>query len=171
MRPMIFRKRGAPAPEPASAAARLHALVAGHLPDADADTHALVTAIAGLLACVAYADRQYREEEQAHVREALGSVHGLSPAGVEAICAVLQQHLVEIAATNQQQHTRRLRELAEPELRREVLDALVDLAAADHELSMAETELLRRTATAMGLTQDDYVASQTRHRERLSVLK
>jgi len=171
MQAMIFRKRGEPAPEPASGSARLHALVAGHLPEADADTHALVTAIAGLLACVAYADREYREAEQAHVREALGRVHGLSPAGVEAICAVLHERLVEIAAGNQQQHTRRLRELAEPELRREVLDALVDLAAADHELSMAETELLRRTASAIGLTQDDYVAAQARHRDRLSVLK
>jgi uncharacterized tellurite resistance protein B-like protein len=168
---MIFRKRGDPTPEPATAAASLHALVARHLPDADADTQALVTAIAGLLACVAYADRQYHVEEQAHVREALGRVQGLSDAGVDAICAVLQQRLVEIAAGNPQQHTRRLRELAELELRREVLDALVDLAAADHDLSMAETELLRRTASAIGLTQDDYVASQARHRERLSVLK
>ena len=168
---MIFRKRADRAPQPATGGARLQAIVAGYLPDADADTHALVTAIAGLLACVAYADREYHEAEQTHVREALSRVHCLPPAGVDAICTLLRERLVEIAASNPQQHTRSLRELAEPELRREVLDALVDLAAADHELSMAETELLRRTASAMGLTQDDYVAAQSRHRERLSVLK
>ena len=64
-----------------------------------------------------------------------------------------------------------MRELTDLDLRREVLDVLVDLAAADDEVSMSETQLLRRTATAMGLSQDDYVASQARHRDRLSVLK
>jgi uncharacterized tellurite resistance protein B-like protein len=46
-----------------------------------------------------------------------------------------------------------------------------DLAAADGEVSLSETDLLRRTATAMGLTPDDYLASKRRHRDRLSVLK
>jgi uncharacterized tellurite resistance protein B-like protein len=166
---MIFRKR--PPEKPKTAIAQLEALVAGHLPSADEDTRAVVVAIAGLLAGVAYADRQYQEAEQAHVSEALARVHGLSPAGVQAICDALRQHLLEIASINPQQHTRRLRELGDLELRRDVLDALVDLAAADEELTMTETELLRRTATALGLTQDDYLAAQARHKQRLSVLR
>ena len=92
-------------------------------------------------------------------------------ADAEAICEALRQHLLELASSNSQQHTRNLRELGDLELRRDVLDALVDLAAADEDLSMTETALLRRTATALGLTQDDYVAAQARHRERLSVLR
>jgi uncharacterized tellurite resistance protein B-like protein len=167
---MIFRKKQPPAAAP-TALARLQALVADHLSEADDDSRAIVVAIAGLLASVAYADRQYHEAEQNHVREALGRVHGLSAAGVEVICDALRQHLLELASSNSQQHTRSLRELGDLELRRDVLDALVDLAAADEELSMSETELLRRTATALGLTQDDYVAAQARHRERLSVLR
>jgi uncharacterized tellurite resistance protein B-like protein len=166
---MIFRKK--PAAEPQSALARIEALVAQHVPDADADTRAIVVAIAGLLAGVAYADRTYNAAEQAHVHAALARVHGLSAAGAEAICDVLKRHLIEIAAVNPQQHTRRLRELGDLELRRDVLDALVDLAAADHDLSMAETSLLRRTAGALGLDQNDYAAAQARHRERLSVLR
>ena len=34
-----------------------------------------------------------------------------------------------------------------------------------------ETNLLRLTATALGLTQDDYNACQARHRDKLAVLK
>jgi uncharacterized tellurite resistance protein B-like protein len=98
-------------------------------------------------------------------------VQGLDSRAVDAICATLLARIVEIAASNTQTYTRDLRELGELELRREVLDALVDLAAADGEISLAETDLLRRTATAMGLTPDDYLASQSRHRDRLSVLK
>lgn len=166
---MIFRKLAQQTPK--GAADRIRAAIVDHLPDADEHTQALVTAVAGLLACVAYADREYREAEQAHVCEALSRVHGLTAAGVETICDVLRDHVIELASINPQKHTRALREHGDIELRREVLDALVDLAAADGELAMAETDLLRRTAAAMGLSQDDYVAAQARHRERLSVLK
>jgi uncharacterized tellurite resistance protein B-like protein len=123
------------------------------------------------MACVDYADRIYYVAEQAHAREPLQRIHGLSAAGALAICDTLREHIAELATTSMQVHTRQLRERSELELRREVLDVLVDLAAADDELSLVETDLLRRTASAMGLTQDDYLASQARHRARLSVLR
>lgn len=167
---MFFRKKKTP-DKPEGALEQVQRLVAEHLPGEDESAREIVVAIAGLLACVAYADRNYHDAEQAHVREALGRIHGLSAAGADAICETLQKHLLQIAAPNPQRFTRTLREETEPELRREVLEALLDLAAADGELAMAETELLRRTASAMGLEQDDYLRAQQRHRERLSVLK
>jgi len=167
---MIFRKR-APNPPAVQGQDRLDRLIRAHLPEADEDTLRLAGALTGLLACVAYADRKYDVTEQAHARDALQRVHGLGAAGVDAICDTLRLHIAELATTNMQVHTRQLRELSELELRREVLDVLVDLAAADGELSLVETDLLRRTASAMGLTQDDYLLAQARHRERLSVLR
>jgi uncharacterized tellurite resistance protein B-like protein len=167
---VIFR-RNKPPDRPATGIELVERLVDDHLPEADADTRTIVVGIAGLLASVAYADRSYDDAEQLHVREALGRIHALPAAGADAICDALKQHLLVIAATNPQRHTRALRELAEPELRQEVLEALVDLAAADGELAMTETDLLRRTAGALGLDQNAYVLAQARHRERLSVLK
>lgn len=146
-------------------------MIRERLPGADEDALRLTIAVTGLLGCVAYADREYSESEQAHVRSVLARVQGLESRAVDAICEALRARIVEIAASNTQTYTRDLRELGELELRREVLDALVDLAAADGEISLAETDLLRRTASAMGLTPDDYLASQSRHRDRLSVLK
>jgi uncharacterized tellurite resistance protein B-like protein len=150
---------------------RLDLVIRAQLPNADDEALRLTIAIAGLLASVAYADRKYTPEEQAHVRAALSRVQGLDAAAVETICETLQKHIVRIGVGNTHAYTRDLRELVDVEARREVLDVLVDLAAADGELVLAETDLLRRTASALGLSPDDYLASQQRHRERLALLK
>lgn len=165
---MLFGKRKPAAIVPTD---RLDAVVRAQLPDADDEAVRLTVAVAGLLACIAYADRKYTAEEQAHVQEALSRIDGLAGAAVETICATLRDHIVRIAVGNTQTYTRDVRELVEPEVRRELLDVLVDLAASDGELVLAETDLLRRTASALGLSPDDYLASQARHRARLSVLK
>jgi uncharacterized tellurite resistance protein B-like protein len=137
----------------------------------DAEGARIVAAIAGLLGTVAYADRQYSAVEEERIRRELGRVHGLTAAGVDAICAVLREHIVEIATVEAPVYARELLSRADRDLRLEVLDALVDLAAADDEITVAETNVLRLTATALGLTQQDYNAAQSRHREKLKVLR
>ena len=168
---MPFLRRSQPAAERSVGSERVEALVRANMRDADDDTCRIVTAVTGLLACVAYVDREYSEEEQTHVREALGRVQGLSAAGVNAICDTLRDSIVEIASSNTHAYTRDLRELGTTEMRLEVLELLVDLAATDGNLEMTETNLLRRVTASLGLSADDYNAAQARHRERLSVLK
>jgi uncharacterized tellurite resistance protein B-like protein len=137
----------------------------------DAEGARIVAAVAGLLGTVAYADRQYAAVEEQRIRQELARVHGLTAAGVEAICAVLREHIVEISTVEAPVYARELLALADRDLRLEVLEALVDLAAADDEITVAETNVLRLTATALGLTQQDYNAAQSRHRDKLKVLK
>jgi uncharacterized tellurite resistance protein B-like protein len=150
---------------------RLAAVVSAHMPGADDDTVHIVAAIAGLLAHIAYADHDYAPEEEAHIREGLTGVEGLGPSGVDAICAVLREHIGEIAAVHAPRHARALRDLADRDLRLHVLDLLIDLAAADHKLLVTETNVLRQTATALGLSQDDYNLAQARHTDKLAVLR
>jgi uncharacterized tellurite resistance protein B-like protein len=150
---------------------KVRALVREQLPDADEDTVEIVSALAGLLTCIAYADRKFDATEAERARAALTSVEGLSGAGADAIGELLRAHMPEIATINPQAYTRTLRERSSVELRREVLDILVDLAAADGELALAETDLLRRTTAALGLDPSDYSASQDRHRDKLKLLK
>ena len=145
--------------------------VRANLVGTDEETARIVVAIAGLLGTVAYADRRYTAEEEQHIRRELARVQALTPAGVDAVCAALRQHIVEISTVEAPLYARELLLLADRDLRREVLDALVDLAAADDEITMAETNVLRLTATALGLTQEDYNAAQMRHRGKLTVLK
>ncbi len=141
------------------------------LPDADAETITVVTSMVGLFGAVAYADRSYSQAEEAKVRAELGRVHGMTEQGVDAICKVLRQHVVEISAVEIPRCSRALVELADEELRREVLGALVDLAAADESISLAETNVLRQITKALGLSQQDYLEAQQRHRQHLDSLK
>jgi uncharacterized tellurite resistance protein B-like protein len=163
--------RGEQQSSPESGGDALRRVIGQHLPGADAETIAVVTCMAGLLAAVAYADRNYSEAEEARVRQELTRVQGMTSAGVEAICSALRSHVVELSTVQAPRYTRTLVELADAELRREVLGALIELAAADGSLSLAETNMLRQLTAALGLSQQDYVELQAQHRQHLDALK
>jgi uncharacterized tellurite resistance protein B-like protein len=163
--------RGEGIAEDLSGGDALRTSIARELPGADAETVAVVTSMAGLLGAVAYADRHYSAEEEARVRQELSRVEGMSAAGIDAICKVLREHIVEISTVQIPRYARALTELADTDLRREVLRALVDLAAADSSISVVETNLLRQITKSLGLSQQDYVELQARHREHLDALK
>lgn len=166
----LTHKLGLVAPPPL--ATKLEEVVRAHLPAAaDPATMKLVVAVAGLLGTVAYADRDYSDAEERRIRAELGRVSGLTETGVDAICAVLRQHIVTVATVEAPTYAREVRELGEREFRLEVLGVLVDLAAADDDISVAETNVLRALVPALGLSQADYNAAQARHRDKLSVLK
>jgi uncharacterized tellurite resistance protein B-like protein len=162
-------KRASALPEP-EGAEQLEFTVRAALPGADDETVQVVTAIAGLLGTVAYADREFSPVEQARVREELARIEGISPAGIDAVCAALTGHVREIATVQSPRYSRALRELADHDLRLQVLDILVGLAAADRTITAAETNVLRQLATSLGLTQQDYNAAQSRFLDLLAVL-
>ncbi|MEM9188588.1 MAG: TerB family tellurite resistance protein [Myxococcota bacterium] len=145
--------------------------VARHLVDAEEDERRVVTAIAGLLACVAYADGVYEPGEAATVREELSRMHGLTPRAVDAICQVLDEQIGEVTAVGHQGWVSDLRVLTSEDQRREVLDVLVHLAASAEEFTVKETNYLRTLTTMLGLEQKDYNAAQRTHRDKLQVLK
>lgn len=131
----------------------------------------IVASVAALMVCVAYADLDVREEELDRVAMTLRRVRGLDDRGVAAIVDVLRRQTVSLAAAEATTYARELLELTEEDFRTELLDALIDVAAADGEISLAETNMLRPVARALGLTQAHYNASQARHRDKLSVLR
>lgn len=157
--------------EPLEGAESLVAVVRAELPGADAETVRVVTAIAGLLAAVAYADRDFSEAEDTRLRAELGRIDGMTEDGVRAIAAALRKHVVEIATVQVPRYARVLVDLADRELRKEVLESLVELSAADGEITHAETNVLRQLTTSLGLSQADYNEAQQHHRERLAVLR
>ena len=141
------------------------------LPDVDQETVTVVSAVSGLLGAVAYADRDFSDDEVQQVRQELRRIHGMTSQGCEAIVSVLRKHIVEISTVQAPRYCRDLMELADRELRVEILQVLVDLAASDGEISLVEVNLLRQTTTALGLTQDDYNAAQRHHRDKLNSLR
>jgi uncharacterized tellurite resistance protein B-like protein len=155
--------------EDTSAGGVLRASIERELPEADAETITVVTSIAGLLGTVAYADRDYSAAEEARVRAELLRVQGMTASGVDAICKTLRDHIVEISSVETPRFARDLLELADEDLRREVLGTMVELAAADESITLAETNMLRQLTKSLGLSQQDYLELQERHRQHLSV--
>ena len=152
-------------------AEQLEFAIRSQLKDSDEETVLVVTAIVGLLGAVAYADSDYSIAEQQRVREELSRINGMTPSGVEAVCSALKQHILEIATVQSPRYSRLLRELADLELRVQVLEMLVSLAAADQKITSAETNVMRQITTALGLTQHDYNTAQAKYRDRLAVLQ
>lgn len=167
---MIFRRKEGPTELTPQGRERLAEIVEQYLSDADDATRRIVTAVAGLLAKVAYADGHYSEQEEATIQKELSRVHGLSPAGVDAICGLLADQISHVALLGDHDWTRDLRERGDRELRLEVLEVLIEMAVADHVLKHDEQVQLRRIAKALSLSQDDYNALQARHRDKLSTL-
>jgi uncharacterized tellurite resistance protein B-like protein len=149
----------------------LHATVRQALPNADDVTVRIVASTAALLLCVAYADLDYTIDEEEVLCEMLSQVRGLSEADVTVIAHVLREHTVSIASAESTAYARELLDLTETDFRLKVLDVLVDVAAADDEICVNETNMLRSIAKALGLSQEEYNASQARHRDKLAVLK
>jgi uncharacterized tellurite resistance protein B-like protein len=152
-------------------AAVLYETVERALGRRDPELVRIVASMAGLLTCVAYADMDFDEREVGRIRALLGGVRGLSPAAVEAIVAVLRTDAVRISGAEATVYARELLELTAEDTRVELLDALVDVAAADGTISLAETNVLRPVAHALGLSQAEYNRAQARHRDKLAVLQ
>jgi len=168
---MIFRRKDESNAVTPEARDRLAEIVEQYLSDADDATRRIVTAVAGLLAKVAYADGHYSAQEESTIRQELSRVHGLSQAGVDAICGLLADQISHVALLGDHDWTRDLRDLADRELRLEVLEVLVEMAVADQVLKHDEQTQLRRIAKALSLSQDEYNALQLKHRDKLSTLR
>ncbi len=156
--------------EPADRDHPLAVAVRAQMPEAAEDTRRLVTAVAGLLACVAYADREFSEPEQAAIRAELARIHGMSEEGAARVVAILADDIRPIVANGDHGWVRDLRELTEREQRLEILEVLLDLAAADGVIDHSEVNYLRRLSTQLGLEQREYNAAQARHRDKLGML-
>ena len=148
----------------------LYETVRAALAEDDDVTVRIVASVAALSVCVAYADLDYAAVEEDVLRRTLERVHGLDDQGVQTILRVVRDHTVTITGAEATSYARELLELTEEDFRLEVLDVLLDLAASDDEISVAETNMLRGVVIALGLTQEQYNASQARHREKLGVL-
>jgi uncharacterized tellurite resistance protein B-like protein len=156
---------------PPSGATELFHVVRKELPEADEETRTVVVAIVGLLGAVAYADRDFSDAEERRIHDELSRINGMSESGIRAICSVLRQHIVEVSTVQLPRYARVLVDLADHELRVELLQTLLELAAADGTITHHETNLLRLVTQALGLSQVDYNHAQAKHRDRLAALK
>jgi uncharacterized tellurite resistance protein B-like protein len=163
---MFFRKQA-----PTGPSSQLDSVISSALPGADDTTRRIVTAIAGLLGSVGYADRELAASEGDAIRRLLQTVHGIGPAESSSIFGALQTHVVILSTVEAPRHARTLLELGDRDLRLHVLDLMLQVAAADGTISQNEVVVLRHLTTALGLEQQDYNALQSAHKDSLGTLK
>jgi uncharacterized tellurite resistance protein B-like protein len=149
----------------------LRTTVRGVLPQADTETVQIVAASAGLLACVAFADRDYSAAEETRIHDLLTTIEGIDDEGASTILRTLRSHARSFSTVQAPRFCRTLREHGDRDLKVHVLELLVEVAAADHEISHNEVTVLRQLTTSLGLEQADYNAAQEKHREKLSALR
>ncbi len=136
-------------------------------PEANESSVRLLSAVAGLLGAVAYADRNIVPEEEAHLRAELARLNGFSSRKVDTVAQLLMSHALRLSTTFVPRFTRTLREELDPADRCEVLDALLGMAAADGVITHDEVVNLRNLCTALGLSQSQYNQLQEKHRALL----
>ncbi|HXS15659.1 MAG TPA: TerB family tellurite resistance protein [Polyangiaceae bacterium] len=149
----------------------LEQAVTAALPAASTEQVRIITAVVGLIGAVAYADRSITEQEVLHLRAELARIVGFSADHVDAVAQLLTKHALRLSATFVPRLTRTLRENLDIESRREVLDALLAMAAADGVITHEEVINVRNLCTALGLSQSDYNQVQAKYRDRLSSLR
>ena len=156
---------------PITGSEELEATIAKELPEADRETVQVVAALTGLLGAVAYADRDYSSAEEERLLVELSRIQGMTSAGAQAIAASLRKNLLAVSSVGLPHYCRALREIGDRDLRLEVLEALLRLAAADGVVDLSEVNLLRQVTSALGLTQADYNDVQTRYRDKLAHIR
>jgi uncharacterized tellurite resistance protein B-like protein len=145
----------------------LRRVVRASLKTQDDELTDIVSAVAGLLVTVAYADRDHSAEESAEIARQLARIPGLGEAGVPAIAEVLGRHARPLSSLHVQRCTRILREQADEPMRYELLDVLLAVAAADGTISHQEIVSLRTLTTALGLSQAHYNQLQQKYGSKL----
>jgi uncharacterized tellurite resistance protein B-like protein len=141
------------------------------LPQADGETQQIVAATAGLLSSVAYADRNFSDVEERRVVELLQTIEGMAADSAALIERTLRQSALKFSTVHATRFSRTLRELADRDLRCQVLALLVEVAAADQQITHDEIAVLRQLTTALGLEQADYNAAQEKHKDKLASLR
>lgn len=104
-----------------------------------------------LLVRMMFADGELRPEEMARFKRICSNAFGIPEADVPKVIQYLRDYGYETTAADAAAMFADL----EPERKRALLVHMLVIAKADDELHEDEAELIRRTATALGLDADD----------------
>lgn len=134
-----------------TADAALETLVKDQMAGAKPESVAVVTAISGLLARVAYADRSYDGSEQDRVREELSMVLGFSDDQIDVVCNALRSNIQALGSGPTRHFTSVLRHQFDAHMCADTVKALLELAIADRALKDSELSLIRRIGHELGV--------------------
>jgi uncharacterized tellurite resistance protein B-like protein len=120
----------------------------------------VLSLVGGLMAKVAYVDREVTEAEFDGMAQAIETIWEVSPQLAAFVAEVAVSAVDEVYDSFRM--TRELMDSTNEEERRKLLDVLFAVASADGQISYDETEEIRKIARGVNLTHKDFIDSKMR---------
>jgi uncharacterized tellurite resistance protein B-like protein len=137
----------------------------------DEGTAKFLAGFAYVLSRVAAADRNICHQETAQMVAILRERGHLTDAQATLVVEIAKAQHTLFGATENFLVTREFKAHATDAQRRDLLDCLFAVSAADDSISVVEEEHVRRIATELGLTHQQYVTARARYSKQREVMK
>lgn len=145
--------------------------IAGELEAMPADRARYVAAFAYVLSRVAHADLSISREETRKMEEIVRRVGRLPAEQAVLVVEIAKSQARLFGHTEDFLVTRELHEVSTDEQRREVLDCLFAVSAADESISSAEETKIRQIASELGFAHAEYVAARAAWSDQREILR
>lgn len=130
-----------------------------------------LAAFAYVLSRVAGADLHFSDAETSHMIAALERVGHLPEAQATLVVEIAKSQHRLFGGTENFLVTREFREIASDEQRRELLDCLFAVSAADDAISGEEEAQIWQIAAELGFSHPEYVKARLQYSDKRTVLK
>ena len=137
----------------------------------DGDRARYLAAFAYVLGRIAHADSHFSVEETDKMQEIVQKLGHLTEAQALLVVGIAKTQVRLFGATENFLVVRRLREMATPEQRVELLDCVFAVSAADDSISAAEEGQAGQIAKELGLSREEFIAARVRYQEHFESLK
>ncbi len=130
-----------------------------------------LAAFAYILGRVAHADLDISEAETRAMEEIVERLGGLTAEQAILVVQIAKSQNRLLGGTENFLVTREFKEISTPDQRRQLLDCLFAVSAADESISTAEESQVRQIASELGFTHGDYVEALSRYSGKRAVLR
>lgn len=145
--------------------------IAGELEAMPTDRARYVAAFAYVLSRVAHADLSISRQETRKMEEIVRRVGRLPAEQAVLVVEIAKSQARLFGHTEDFLVTRELRDVSTDEQRREVLDCLFAVSAADESISGAEETQIRQIASELGFAHAEYVAARADWSDKREILR
>ncbi len=167
----LLGRNGAPVAAPGSGDTETVRRIVGQLEALEPERARFVAAFAYILGRVAHADRHISEEETRTMEQiVLRLGHLPEDQAVLAVQIAKSQNRL-FGGTENFLVTREFKELANVGQRRELLDCLFAVSAADDSISTVEENQIRQIASELGFTHGEYIDARSKYSDQREVMR
>ena len=137
----------------------------------DPETARFVARFAYVLGRVAYADQSASAVETRAIERIVMDRSRLPEAQAVLVVQIAKSQNLLFGGTEDYVVTREFARAATREQKLGLLDCCFAVSAADEDVSIEEDNVIRRIATELGLTHEDFIAARMAYRDYLAVLR